>query len=89
MKNNCRVTLDPLTENKMDDVVYASFDAVDCLSQLMDIIRKEHLVARTCAVTGVSRNCIYGAISGERTPRIDLAVALLNSLGYDLKVVKL
>jgi len=77
-----------LMRQKMDDVVFFSDDIHETLSGLVEICRKHRMLENLKRRSGVSSATIYYTIDQQKNPRLDTALALLNAMGYDLKVVR-
>ena len=73
---------------QMDDIVFSSDDPEESLLRLLILCRKKRLVKNLSIFSGVSDSSIYNVIEEKGSPRMVTAKALLNALGYDLKVVK-
>ena len=73
---------------QMDDVVFSSNDAEEALLGLLILCQRKRLVKNLSIFSGVSDSSIYNVIKEKGSPRMVTAKALLNALGYDLKVVK-
>lgn len=89
MRGKKTIAVDPLTENEMDMAVFSSYDAIEAILKLFAVVRKNRLGERTCLMAGISHGCISAVLLEKRMPRLDTVIAILNALGYDLKVIKL
>lgn len=72
----------------MDDIVFFSDDPHDALYGLIRFCGQKHLITKLSSVSGVAQSSLYYMVSNERSPRMLTVQAVLNSLGYELKVVK-
>lgn len=72
----------------MDDIVFLSDDPHDAIYGLIRFCGRKHLITRLSSVSGIASSNLYYISSEERSPRLLTAQAILNALGYELKVVR-